>query len=69
MSGSRDALCRLLDSEVAVAQEAADGLRLEVRTSRGGLLVTDGGVYPYPQFARSLCWLINAAGSSNLRYV
>jgi hypothetical protein len=52
LPGSRDALCRLIDSEVAFAQEVGDGTRLEVRTSRGDLLVIDGGAYPYPEFAQ-----------------
>jgi hypothetical protein len=43
--------CRLIDSEVAAAQEVAIGQRLEVRTSSGDLLVVDGSDYPYPEFA------------------
>jgi hypothetical protein len=38
--GSRDALCQLIDTEVAEARVACgdDGPRIEVRTSRGDLL-------------------------------
>jgi hypothetical protein len=51
-AGSRDALCRLIDSEVVTADEVADGTRLEVRTSRGDLLVIDGSDHPHPEFAQ-----------------
>lgn len=45
--GSRDALCRLIDTEVAgAAQTGAE--RLEVRTGRGDLLVIDGSDFPIP---------------------
>jgi predicted dehydrogenase len=49
--GSRDALCRLIDSEVVSAHEAAEGTLVEIRTSRGDLLVIDGSGYPRPEFA------------------
>ena len=50
--GSRDALCRLIDSDVVSAHESADGGRLEVRTSNGDLLEINGTNYPYPEFAQ-----------------
>ena len=50
--GSRDALCRLIDSEVVSAREAEDRMRLEVRTSKEDLLVIDGSTYGYPEFAQ-----------------
>jgi hypothetical protein len=50
-TGSRDALCRLIDSEVLSAREGAEGTLVEVRTSRGDLLVIDGSSYPQPEFA------------------
>ena len=50
--GSRDALCRLINSEVVSAHEASDAARLEVRTNTGDLLVIDGSDHPHPEFAQ-----------------
>lgn len=49
--GSRDALCRLIDSEVVAAREVASRTRLEIRANRGDLLVVDGRDYESPEFA------------------
>ena len=49
--GSRDALCRLIDSTVISAKEAAP-TRLEIRTDRDDLLMIDGSNYPRPEFAQ-----------------
>jgi hypothetical protein len=51
-AGWRDALCRLIDSEVVSAREADGSTRIEVRTNRGDLLIIDGSSYPYPEFAQ-----------------
>jgi hypothetical protein len=48
--GSRDALCRLIDSTVISAKEAAP-TRLEIRTDQDDLLIIDGSDYPAPEFA------------------
>jgi hypothetical protein len=50
--GYRDALCRLIDSDVVSAYEAADGMRLEVRTSKRDLIIIDGQRFPHPEFAQ-----------------
>ena len=50
--GSRDALCRLIDSTVVSAREADGAMRIEVWTDRGDLLVIDGNEYPHPEFAQ-----------------
>lgn len=50
--GSRDALCRLIDSDVVSAHEAAEGTRLEIRTSKNDLVLIDGSGYRYPEFAQ-----------------
>ena len=51
-AGRRDALCRLIDSEVVSAREADGATRIEVRTNGCDLLVIDGSSYPHPEFAR-----------------
>lgn len=50
--GSRDALCRLIDSQVVSAQEPEGGGRLEVRTNRGDLLIIDGTEVRLPEYAQ-----------------
>ena len=51
--GSRDALCRLIDSEVVAAREVRDeaGERIEIRTDAGDLVTVDVGGYGPPEFA------------------
>ena len=51
-AGSRDSLCRLIDSRVVSAHEIAEGTCIEVRTSRGDRLVIDGANHPHPEFAQ-----------------
>ena len=52
--GSRDALCRLIDSEVVAAHEVrnADGERIEIRTDVGDVLRVDIGGYADSEFAQ-----------------
>jgi hypothetical protein len=42
----------LIDSDVVSAHEAAEGMRLEVQTSKGDLVVIDDSSFPYPEFAQ-----------------
>ena len=50
--GSRDVLCRLIDSTVVTACEVDGPMRIEVRNDRDDLLVIDGSTFPYPEFAQ-----------------
>lgn len=51
--GSRDALCRVIGTEVVAAYEVRDdtGERIEVRTSAGDLISIDIGGHAEPEFA------------------
>ena len=50
--GSRDALCRLIDTKVVAAREVTDGpWRIEVETDRGDLLVVPIDSTDHPESA------------------